>query len=112
MAFSGVDTVELANKYGTPLYLTDEDQLRKNCREFKNAVEKYFGKDSLPLYASKALCYKDVYRIVGSEGLGTDVVSGGELYTALNVGFPAENENRPALPYVPTFFPFSSAPNA
>ncbi len=90
LAFSGVDTVELANKYGTPLYLTDEDQLRKNCREFKNAVEKYFGKDSLPLYASKALCYKDVYRIVGSEGLGTDVVSGGELYTALSVGFPAE----------------------
>lgn len=90
LAFSGVDTVELANKYGTPLYVTDENKIRENCREFKTAVEKYFGNESLPLYASKALCYKDIYRIVKSEGLGTDVVSGGELCTALSVGFPAE----------------------
>lgn len=89
LAFSGVDTVELVSKYGTPLYLTDENKIRENCREYKNAVTKYFGDDSLPLYASKALCYKDIYRIVNSEGLGIDVVSGGELYTALSVGFPA-----------------------
>ncbi len=90
LAFSGVDTVELAKKYGTPLYLTDENKIRENCREYKAAVNKYFGEDSLPLYASKALCYRDIYRIVDSEGLGIDVVSGGELYTALSVGFPAE----------------------
>ncbi len=90
LAFSGVDTVELAQKYGTPLYLTDENKIRENCREYKNAVIKYFGCDSLPLYASKALCYRDIYRIVNDEGLGIDVVSGGELYTALSVGFPAD----------------------
>ncbi len=90
LAFSGVDTVTLAEKYGTPLYLLDENKLRENCREYKTAVEKYFGRDSLPLYASKALCVRDVYRIINEEGLGTDVVSGGELYTALSVGFPAE----------------------
>lgn len=90
LAFSNNDTVELANKYGTPLYLIDENKLRENCRKYKDAVHKYFGKESLPLYASKALSYKDIYRIVMSEGLGADVVSGGELYTALSVGFPAE----------------------
>ncbi len=90
LGFSGVDTVAMAEKYGTPLYLTDENKIRENCREYKAAVEKYFGKESLPLYASKALCYKDIYRIVASEGLGADVVSGGELYTALSVGFPAD----------------------
>jgi len=90
LGFSGVDTVTMAEKYGTPLYLTDENKIRENCREYKAAVEKYFGKESLPLYASKALCYKDIYRIVASEGLGADVVSGGELYTALSAGFPAD----------------------
>ena len=76
LAFSGVDTVELAQKYGTPLYLIDENRIRENCRKYKAAVEKYFGEDSIPLYASKALSYKDIYRIVNSEGLGADVVSG------------------------------------
>lgn len=90
LAFSGVDTVALANEYGTPLYLSDENRIRENCRKYKNAVEKYFGSESLPLYASKALCYRDIYRIIAGEGLGIDVVSGGELYTALSVGFPSE----------------------
>lgn len=90
LAFSGVDVVELAEKYGTPLYITDENRIRENCRKYKSAVEKYFGKDSLPCFASKALSYKDIYRIIASEGLGADVVSGGELYTALSVDFPAD----------------------
>lgn len=90
LAFSDVDVVELANKYGTPLYITDENRIRENCKKYKSAVEKYFGSESLPLYASKALCYRDIYRIINSEGLGIDVVSGGELYTALSVGFPSE----------------------
>ena len=90
LSFGDADVVALAEKYGTPLYVTDEAKMRSNFREYKAAVEKYFGKDSLPLYASKALCYKDVYRIAMQEGIGTDVVSGGELYTALSVGFPAE----------------------
>ncbi|MBR5277941.1 MAG: diaminopimelate decarboxylase [Clostridia bacterium] len=90
LAFSNVDTVEMANKYGTPLYLVDENKIKENCREYKAALEKYFGKESLPLYASKALCYRNIYRILNEEGLCIDVVSGGELYTALSVGFPAE----------------------
>ncbi|MBO5768049.1 MAG: diaminopimelate decarboxylase, partial [Clostridia bacterium] len=90
LAFSNVDVVELAEKYGTPLYIIDENRIRENCRKYKSAVEKYFGKDSLPCFASKALSYKDIYRIIASEGLGADVVSGGELYTALSVDFPAD----------------------
>ena len=90
LSFGGADVVELAEKYGTPLYVTDEAKIRSNFREYRAAVEKYFGKESLPLYASKALCYKDIYRIAKDEGIGTDVVSGGELYTALSVGFPSD----------------------
>lgn len=91
LGFSGVDTVALAEKYGTPLYLFDENKLRANCKSYADAVKKYFGSESLPLYASKALCYKDIYRILASEGLGADVVSGGELHTALAAGFPSGN---------------------
>ncbi len=90
LSFGGADVVKLAEKYGTPLYVTDEAKIRSNLREYKAAVEKYFGKESLPLYASKALCCKEIYRIAKDEGVGTDVVSGGELYTALSVGFPSE----------------------
>lgn len=90
IAFSNTDVVELAKEYGTPLYLIDEKRIRENCSKYRNTVIKYFGNESIPLYASKALCCKEIYRIVSQEGLGTDVVSGGELYTALSVGFPAE----------------------
>lgn len=90
LAFSDTDVVALAKQYGTPLYLIDENRIRKNCRIYRNTVSKYFGNESMPLYASKALCCKEIYRIVSQEGLGTDVVSGGELYTALSVGFPSE----------------------
>lgn len=89
LGFSGVDTVAMAKKYGTPLYLFDENKIRENCRVYRRAVKKYFGTESLPLYASKAFCCKSMYRIVNDEGLGVDVVSGGELYTALSTGFPA-----------------------
>ena len=90
LTFGGADCVDLARKYGTPLYLLDEARLRRNCRDYREAVVKYFGKDSLPLYASKALCCKEIYRVIESEGLGADIVSGGELYTALSAGFPAD----------------------
>ncbi len=90
IAFSNTDVVNLAKEYGTPLYLIDEKRVRENCTKYRNTVVKYFGDESIPLYASKALCCKEIYRIVSQEGLGTDVVSGGELYTALSVGFPSE----------------------
>lgn len=89
LLFAGQNTVELAKKYGTPLYLIDEDNLREKCRIYKNAMQKHFGRGGV-LYASKALCFKDIYRIVNEEGLFIDVVSGGEIYTAQKVGFPME----------------------
>ena len=90
LTIAGLDTVELAQKFGTPLYVFDEDSIRENCRAFKDAFDKFYNGNAKVLYASKAFSCKEMYRIVNSEGLGVDVVSGGELYTALSVGFPAE----------------------
>lgn len=83
------DTVDLAKQFGTPLYVLDEDLVRKNCRVYKQAMEKYYG-DGLVLYANKALCTLHTCKIAHEEGLGLDVVSGGELYTALKAGFSPE----------------------
>lgn len=85
LVISGCDTVELARQYGTPLYVIDEDYLRQNCKKFKEAMDKYFPNGRV-MYASKALNTKAILKIVNSEGLGIDTVSGGELYTALSVG--------------------------
>ena len=81
------DTVELAKEFGTPLYVLDEDLMRKNCREYKNAIDKYYDGNGLVLFASKALCTMYTSRLVHDEGLGADVVSGGELYTLFKAGF-------------------------
>ncbi len=91
LTIGGADTVELARTYGTPLYVFDEKDIRNNCKEFKNAFDEYYGGNAKVYYASKAFSCKEMYRIVDSEGLCADVVSGGELYTALAAGFPAEN---------------------
>ena len=85
--FAGVDTVGLAEEYGTPVFLVDEDRVRARCREYVTAMKKYFPAGSFPLFASKAMSFKEIYRVVGSEGLGTDIVSSGELYTAVKAGF-------------------------
>lgn len=90
LTLGGVDTVEMAKKYGTPLYLFDEDRIRERCRTYVTAMKEAFGNDALPLYASKAASFKQIYRIVMEEGMGTDLVSSGELYTAASVGFPLE----------------------
>ena len=84
------DTVELANKFGTPLYVLDEDLMRDNCRAYKNAIDTYYDGHGLVLFASKALCTMYTGRLVEEEGLGADVVSGGELYTLYKAGFPME----------------------
>ena len=89
LIFGGRDTVELAKKYGTPLYLMDEQRLRHNCRVYKENMDDAFAA-ALPLYASKALSCRRMYEIVAEEGLGTDVVSPGELYLARLAGFPME----------------------
>ncbi len=90
LEIGGVDTVTLAQKYGTALYVLDEDQIRRNCRQYREAITAHFGGESRPLFAGKALCFKGMYRILEEEGMGADVVSPGELYTAMAAGFPPE----------------------
>ena len=87
LTLDGIDTVEMAKKHGTPLYLLSEDTVRRNCRTYVNAVRKNFGEESYPCFASKALSFKGIYSIVGEEGMGSDAVSAGELYTANAAGF-------------------------
>jgi diaminopimelate decarboxylase len=87
---NGVDIATLADKYGTPLYVLDENRLRENCRIYVNAMKKHFGPQSMPAYASKALSVRAVYKVVEQEGFGTDIVSPGELYAALAAGFPTD----------------------
>ena len=87
LAVGGVDTVTLAEKYGTPLMVLDENAVRTRCRLYQSAMEKYFGAGSTIHYASKALSCKAIYRILKEEGIGVDLVSPGELYTAKAAGF-------------------------
>ena len=86
LTIGGADTVNLAKAFGTPLYVMDEVQIRKHCRSFKGSIDRFYGGNGLVCYASKAFSCKEMYRIVASEGLGVDVVSGGELYTAMEAG--------------------------
>jgi len=90
LTIGGCDTLELARAFGTPVYVMDEAQLRRGCRNYKEAIDKFYGGYGLPLYASKAFSCREICRIAHQEGLGLDVVSGGELHTALAAGFPPE----------------------
>ncbi|MBQ3071926.1 MAG: diaminopimelate decarboxylase [Oscillospiraceae bacterium] len=90
LTFAGQDVTHLAAEYGTPLYLMDEDRIRHKCRIYREAFEANFAPGSTVLYASKACSFRQIYRIVNEEGLGADVVSLGELCTALSAGFPAD----------------------
>ena len=90
LTFAGVPTPELISEFGSPLYVMDEQRIRENCRTYADAMKKYFGGDSCALYASKAASFKKMYKIVADEGLGADVVSCGEIYTAMKAGFPLE----------------------
>ncbi len=84
------DAVELAKEFGTPLYVLDEDLIRRNCRAYKEAMDQYYNGNGLVLFASKALCTMYTSKLVAQEGLGADAVSGGELYTLHKAGFPME----------------------
>ena len=85
------DSVELVEKYDTPLYVIDENQIRKNCRAYKNAINKYFGENGGDIaFASKSLSFKGIYSIIAEEGICTDIVSPGELATVKAAGFPLE----------------------
>ncbi len=91
LTIGGIDATELATSYGTPLYVLDEDCIRNNCQLYTESMKKYYDGNGMILYASKALCTMALCKIIASEGMGLDVVSGGELYTAHKAGFPMEH---------------------
>ena len=89
LEIGGCDTVELVQEFGTPLYVMDEALIRGVCREYKrNFTEKYGNAEVI--YASKAFLTTAMCRIIEEEDLGLDVVSDGELHTAIISGFPPE----------------------
>lgn len=90
LAIDGADTVLLAERFGTPLYVLSENEINANCKSFTEALKRNYGDRAMAYYASKALNCKEMLRIVDREGMGVDVVSGGELFTAHAVGFPAD----------------------
>ena len=90
LVIDGHDAVELAGEFGTPLYVLDEDMMRRNCRKYREAMTAAYPGESLALFASKALCTLHTAKVTAEEGLGADVVSGGEVYTLHAAGFPME----------------------
>lgn len=90
LTIAGLDATSLVKEYGSPLMVLDESRVRANCRTYVDAVKKYLPRGSKPLYAGKAFCFKSLYSIIESEGMGADVVSPGELYVANAAGFPLE----------------------
>ena len=86
LTVGGVTVTALAEQYGTPLYVFDKDRIEKVARAFSDTLSRCYGKGKI-FYASKAFCCKDIYKTVGACGLGADVVSAGEIQTAINAGF-------------------------
>lgn len=89
LEIGGCDTVELAKEFGTPLYIMDEAHIRDICRQYHSSFVEGM-KNAEVIYASKAFSTLAMCRIIAEEGLGLDIVSGGELYTALQANFSAE----------------------
>lgn len=90
LQIGGCDLTKIANEYGTPTYVIDEATVQKNCRAYTESIQKYYNGNGIALFASKAFSCKYIYKLIAKEGMGADVVSGGELYTALSAGFPAD----------------------
>ncbi len=91
LVVGGCDVVALVEEFGSPLYILDEQTLREACRQYKQAFEQYYPGESLIVYASKAWNCLAVCAIASQEGIAIDVVSGGELQTALDAGALPEN---------------------
>ena len=89
LVVGGCDTVELAQKHGTPLYLYDEEAIRSRCREYITEFGSRYPNVEIA-YASKAALTKGFARLMEQEGMALDVASAGELYTALQADFPSE----------------------
>ena len=104
LEIGGCDVMTLVEQFGSPLYILDEETLRTSCRQYRDALARYYPGESQVLYASKAWSCLAVCAIANSEGLGIDVVSGGELHTALLAGvnpnkiyFHGNNKSREEL---------------
>ena len=90
LEIGGSDCVDLVQKFGTPLYVFDEAYIRKMMRVYRDVLKNQYDGNGMVLYASKAFSCQAIYAIAKQENIGVDVVSGGELFTALKAGFPAE----------------------
>ncbi|MBD2361172.1 diaminopimelate decarboxylase [Anabaena minutissima FACHB-250] len=90
LEIGGCDVTTLVQQFGSPLYILDEETLRTACQQYRDSFQKYYQGESQVIYASKAWNCLAVGAIIASEGLGIDVVSGGELYTALAAGISPE----------------------
>lgn len=90
LEIGGCDVVELAKEYDTPLYIMDENAILSNCNKFISSINKFYDGYGMVLYASKAFSCRYMCNLIKNNNMGLDVVSGGELFTALSVGFPAE----------------------
>lgn len=90
LEIGGADCTELASQFGTPLYVFDEAYIRKMMRVYQDTIDEEYDGNGLVLYASKAFSCEAMYAIAKQEEIGVDVVSGGELYTAMQAGFPAK----------------------
>lgn len=90
LIIGGCDVPQLVKQFGSPLYILDEVTLRAACQQYREALSRHYPGDSLVIYASKAWSCLAVCAVVKDERLGIDVVSGGELLTASQVGMPAE----------------------
>jgi diaminopimelate decarboxylase len=89
LTLAGCDVVDLAAEYGTPLYVYDEATIRHRAQAYRDGMRVAYGGESLVCYAAKAYCAPWVLRVLADEGLGLDVVSGGELFAAQRSEFPA-----------------------
>src|SRR5579862_6792634 len=105
LEIGGCDTLDLAREFGTPLYVMDEALIRANCRAYKAAFDARYPRNDI-YYASKAFLTTAMAALIAQEGLCMDVASLGELYVALEGGFPAErlalhgnNKSRAELEY-------------
>ena len=90
LEIGGADCVTLAEQFGTPLYVFDEAYIRRMMRVYQDTIDAEYDGNGLVLYASKAFSCEAIYAIAKQENIGVDVVSDGELYTAMQAGFPAE----------------------
>lgn len=89
LEIGGCDTVQLAQEFGTPLYVFDEEHIRSMMRVYRETFEREYNGKGIAAYASKAFSCLAIYALAAQEQLAVDVVSGGELYTALKAGFPS-----------------------